>query len=272
MPWDEREVTNLEDFLGELTDILPTTASSDVAFWFRGQNNAAWHLESSFMRSSKHLGISADAVVRLEAEALKAFRSQAHLFVQPHLLDKVRTTPCWWALMQHHRAPTRLLDWTASPFVAAYFAAQPHENDAPGAVWCFCSHRLHDDFERDYGPIPDFEDAAAPSWYTAKLEELRDARVVIPLAFDYASSERMCAQQGRFTMCFKLHERQDCIIDRIGPRHTRKLVIPHERKHEFLLRLREMNITGSALFPGVDGLGRSISELVSLGELHKTVV
>jgi FRG domain len=272
MAWEEREVVNLEQFVRELTDILPTTAAHDVAFWFRGQSNAAWHLESSFMRSSRHLGIEAEAIVRLEAEALKAFRSQAHLFVEPHLLDKVKTIPCWWALMQHHRAPTRLLDWTASPYVAAYFAAQPNDTDAPGVVWCFCSHRLRDTFESEYGTIPDFESPEAPTWFERKLEEMRDARIVIPLSFGFASSERMVAQQGRFTMCFKLHQRQNCIIDQIGPQYTRKLIIPHERKHELLLRLREMNITGAALFPGVDGLGRWISELVSLGELDKMVV
>ena len=32
MPWDEREVVDLEQFVKELTDILPTTALSDVAF------------------------------------------------------------------------------------------------------------------------------------------------------------------------------------------------------------------------------------------------
>jgi FRG domain len=118
----------------EVADMVPTSAPSDVAFWFRGQSNAAWHLEPSFLRSFRHLGESTAAALRLEEDALKAFRSQAHLFVQPFLLEKVKTTACWWALMQHHRAPTRLLDWTVSPYVAAYFAAERGEIEADGAV------------------------------------------------------------------------------------------------------------------------------------------
>jgi len=42
--------------------------------------------------------------------------------------------------------------------------------------------------------------------------------------------------------------------------------IPHDKKPEFLLRLKEMNITGATLFPGVDGLGQSVKELISLGQ------
>jgi hypothetical protein len=38
------------------------------------------------------------------------------------------------ALMQHHGAPTRLLDFTYSPFVAAYFALENSDNHC--VIWC----------------------------------------------------------------------------------------------------------------------------------------
>lgn len=244
----------------------------DGLYWFRGQSNSDWNLEPSFLRSSSGLGLSADSAVSLEREALKAFRSKAHLFVSPHLLEKVKTIPCWWALMQHHGAPTRLLDWTLSPYVAAYFAAQQDVAKNAGAVWCFCSGKLRQIFEREYDALPDFDSEEAPDWYKGKLEELSEQWIVVPLTFTYASSERIVAQQGRFTMCFKIHQKHDCIIDQIGPKYIRRLLIPHEKKPVFLLRLRDMNITGSALFPGVDGLGQSVRELVSLGAHYKAAL
>src|SRR5262249_32893545 len=141
----------------------------------------------------------------------------------------------------------------------------------PGAVWCFCSGKLRKTFEGENGPLPDFASDEAPGWYEKKLKELCEQRVVIPLTFTYASSERIVAQQGSFTMCFKIHQNHDCIIKQIGPKYIRRLLIPHDKKPEFLLRLREMNITGSVLFPGVDGLGQSVRELVSLGVHYKAL-
>ena len=48
------------------------------------------------------------------------------------------------------------------------------------------------------------------------------------------------------------------------PVHFCKVVIPRQSKLQFLRRLHQMNITGSSLFPGIDGLGRSLSELTKI--------
>ena len=265
MAWTEQRIRTFEQFFVELRGVVPTPTDPDTEYWFRGQSSAAWPLTPSFLRKSAHLPIDRAAAARLELEALKAFQWQAHLFIKSDLLQRVRTRACWWALMQHHRAPTRLLDWTISPFVAAYFAAQPSEDSSHGAVWCFCSRKLRHSFEAQHGDIPSFESDEAPKWYVTMLDRLSATRSVLPLAFHQATSDRMVAQQCRFTMGFVLGERHDCIAESVGATHARKLVIEHDSKREFLMRLREMNITASTLFPGVDGLGQSIGELIAMG-------
>ncbi len=44
----------------------------------------------------------------------------------------------------------------------------------------------------------------------------------------------------------------------------RKLIIPNQLKPDFLRHLRRLNITARSLFPGIDGFGRSVSELVRI--------
>jgi hypothetical protein len=167
--------------------------------------------------------------------------------------------------MQHHGAPTRLLDWTISPYIAAYFAVQQEGSKQDGAIWCFCSNILRDSIEQTFGELPpDFHEPRAEEWYANQLRKLANHSIVMPLEFSFPSSERMVAQQGRFTMCFAPLSGHDCLIQQVQPKYVRKLVIPNGKKVELLRRLREMNITGSALFPGVDGLGQSVAELIML--------
>jgi FRG domain len=265
MPWKKRRVKSLEAFVGALEGLLPSTATDDQVYWFRGQRDVEWGLEPSLLRDRRDT-TPPDDIRNIEDLALRIFRPQAHMFVSPPLLAKVWTTPCWWALMQHHGAPTRLLDWSASPYVAAYFAVLD-QSAKDGVVWCFCANRLRKAAELICGVPPPFEDKAAPCWYDAALKKYSMAEVVMPLEFNFASSERCAAQQGKFTMAFQVDAPHDELIGQAASVYTQKIIIPYAQKAKFLLRLREMNITGAALFPGVDGLGQSVKELVSLGTL-----
>lgn len=270
MLWKTDRVGSFEDFVRYLKDFLPSDGRDGRLFWFRGQGDAAWKLEPSLMRMLSHSTLAAREAAALEREALTAFCAKAHLFLSPSLVNKIYTTPCWWAVMQHHGAPTRLLDWSASPYVAAYFAAL-HNPRADGVVWMFCRNRLKEYFSHRHGTPPDFSTTDAAAWYEDKLEELCGNNAVAPLEFQYVTSERIAAQQGRFTMCFDVRQEHDCVIGQIGEgcEHVRRIAIPAEKKAEFLLRLREMNITGASLFPGVDGLGQAVSEIVSVGSAAK---
>src|SRR5262245_42865286 len=77
---------------------------------FRGQMNEAWPLRPTLERLALAYAIPAASLPALEEFTLRQFRRRLHAF-ENHVPSEVDTLR-WFALMQHHGAPTRLLDWT----------------------------------------------------------------------------------------------------------------------------------------------------------------
>jgi hypothetical protein len=95
------------------------------SFAFRGLSRADYPLRTSLSR----LGGSG---AELERHILRNFRKYAQLAAVPQ--DSIWN---WLAVAQHHGLPTRLLDWTYSPYVALHFATERIEQyDHDGIIWC----------------------------------------------------------------------------------------------------------------------------------------
>jgi hypothetical protein len=172
--------------------------------------------------------------------------------------------PIWWSLMQHYGAPTRLLDWTHSPFVAAYFACESHP-DRPGAVWVAHANTVNTFMERRLTLRDALQGGAFGEEYPPRVVYMTHRLTRV--------TDRMLAQQMSFSLSTEVladHEplRLEAFGDpaQFGANALIFMVgiIPAERKLGFLFRLRAMNITAQSLFPGIDGLGRSVAELVRL--------
>jgi len=232
---------------------------SNPGWWFRGQADSDWTLEPSLRRAIKGLDSAYARAHGIELGALRRFQDRAHLFLPSDGVDRSKwKLPAWWALMQHFGCPTRLLDWTESPYVALYFAAIS-ETQADGALWAFPASLVSTNVSSRYGPLEhqvwDGEDGLFEA-------------AVYP-AYLLSHNDRSASQQACFTVCvdiFAEHSKAiETAVDDIA--HTlalTKLIIPRERKLDFLSRLRTMNITAASLFPGLDGLGRSAAEYIRL--------
>ena len=110
------EITDWHQFSKEVKDL------GYKSWIFRGQRSAEWSLECTLWRESKNLSVPRPSRLTRENELLETFKAGAHLFL-PRIPDQ-RETLEWWSLMQHHGAPTRLLDWTYSPYIAAFFGIE----------------------------------------------------------------------------------------------------------------------------------------------------
>jgi hypothetical protein len=231
------------------------------SYFFRGQSHEEWSLSPSLARLLRG-ATSVEHALEIESIAQERFAEQAHLFLPPSLIPDRHSFLGWWSLMQHYKAPTRLLDWTASIFVAAYFAVV-EAWDASGAVWVYHPHTVREYMLKLYGG-----DIAKAGF--AKLDRLLRSLSAPPQLFHFEArlkSDRIVAQQGATTVCGQILYDHALSISSAIPRDTDKLlfhkiVIPAPLKPTFLLHLRSMNITANSLFPGLDGLGQSITELV----------
>src|SRR5204862_5090471 len=117
---------------------------------FRGERDERWPLYSSLSRYLQNFGVARAAWPEQEGRILRIFKRKAHQFLErpPDWEDDFQ----WLALMQHHGAPTRLIDFTWSPYVAAFFALERTLSD--GVVWAMNPGRI----ESSRAEVPSHKD------------------------------------------------------------------------------------------------------------------
>jgi hypothetical protein len=204
-------------------------------------------------------------IVRLERELAHQFRQEAHRAFPQTVLSRKDYILDWWPLMQHYGAPTRILDWSHSPYVALYFAVVQHwEED--GAVWWFRVSAAENLMTRRFGA--DFF-AQSKAVFSQDGDALWEPPKPMLFSFELKRTvDRIGNQQGSFTLCLDASANHADILAELvtyadGP-HCEKIIIPKESKPGFLRDLQLMNVTGRSMFPGPDGLGRTLSELAKL--------
>ena len=162
--------------------------------------------------------------------------------------------------MRHHYAPTRLLDWSRSLYVAAYFAVsekwqEEEHGGQDGAIWMYRSHSFRIDMGKKYpGYADDPPDKLDKNFYSDP-----DSSCEMYQFEQKNPTERIVAQQGTFTVCKQIMVDHDQVIDDVISDHEReaykvKVIIPRGEKLTLLSRLRTMNVTVASLFPGADGV------------------
>jgi FRG domain-containing protein len=224
---------------------------SDYAF--RGRDDASDDLATSLAR----LGGEAATV---ERHLLRNFRKYAG-----HDAVPVDSEWNWLALGQHHGLPTRLLDWTNSPYVALHFAtSHTHEFDRDGVVWMVDYVRAHElapavlqeCLEREGAVLFSTEMLTSAAPAVGDLGGLGEDFVVFvePPSFD----DRIVNQYALFSLLSRPDGSMDEWLGR-HPELVRRVVIPAELKWEVRDKLDQANVTERVLFPGLDGLTRALT-------------
>ena len=199
----------------------------------------------------------------MEIGAVILFRQQARTHLseaESTLLDSFSGT---MILMQHYGAATRLVDWTLSPWVAAYFAAS-EDLDKDGLIWVVDRNVLvKKATETGQEQIKAMLGARDhKEWFEAALQETDAVCQVIPTV----NNPKITAQQSVFTMGCSLCVPQDIAIERMVPDADRfQVLIRSALKSDLMAQLNQMNINAYSLFSGASGVGQQITQTLLHG-------
>ena len=198
---------------------------------------------------------------KLEQKLILEFKRRYHFYARyvPRDNDYLE----WLALMQHHGAPTRLLDWTYSLFVATYFAiAESHPTETEKSViWALDSCWMEKCAKSVVGEklIEDFDRNRSGESFVNLFMNKSPKRFVFtsnPTKFN----ERLTMQQGLFLCPGNAYEPFEANLLEFNnvKKHLHGIMICKECQHDIIWELARMNIDRATLFPGLDGFAHSL--------------
>jgi len=201
---------------------------------FRGQRED-WTLVPKLARLALRSG---QEILPTEQKMLETMKKQALLF-----LDFVPETALdWLAVSQHHGLPTRLLDWTANPLAALWFAVRkPAQADEPAVVWMF------EPIDKDFV----VGDKSANPFALDRTRVFRPRHI----------TRRVVAQSGWFTVHRYLPNRKGFIpLEKNAAYRKRllKVMIPASRFDDLRVELDRCGVNAASMFPDLEGLSRHI--------------
>jgi hypothetical protein len=216
------------------------------SYLYRGHRCDIWKLESTLDRLLRAKSMTAHKSLREQHLNRFRYATRGRRGSSPPNLENEND---WWALGQHNGLATPLLDWTTSPFVAAFFAyAESREDDTKNRV-VFAVHEQS---------INDKSNEIRKSIASSTPQ----TRPNVADFFRPMSNEnpRLVSQGGLFSRCpdrvdletwisvnFKGEKQHYILI---------KILLPSRDRTNALRTLNQMNINHLTLFPDLYGASR----------------
>ena len=230
--------------LAELLEAVRSAGNrfADRQLWCRGHASKDWKLIPSAHRYDPVLESLMANHFRLRAPALRR-DCPAH---SEYL--------AWLPLMRHYGLPTRLLDWTESICVAAFFATKHKPKPGPSVVWMLSPGHLNHYSIGDI--VPFLHDNRVKPIAEAAFSRLDAPHTVAAMAPRHDA--RMAAQLGNFTV----HGSREPLEEHTNAANfLAKIEIPKSAQDRVNYDLVSAGMRLSNLFPDLDHLAEELSEL-----------
>ena len=208
----------------DFSEFIDTEMLDYKNYIYRGHKSEKWLLEPTLNRLVKSK--TKASLKEIRDEHLLKFRYALRGRIKDSV--KYKDEDELWALGQHNGLATPLLDWTSSPYVAAYFSLiEPREEDGYSFVYTINEN---------------------------SIDEFRDLKIVNPITDE---NTRLINQSGLFV---KVLTNQD--IEKMYRRKYKevtnefemiKIKIPNKDREIALRSLNRMNINHNTLFPDIQG-------------------
>ncbi|MFC0711121.1 FRG domain-containing protein [Azorhizophilus paspali] len=214
---------------------------SRFRYLFRGQQKP-WKLCTSFHRRGRYrISEFTSKDVKQLHQRLSAITS--HFFD----LNKPDQNGAFFNLLQHHGYPTPLLDWSHSPYVAAFFAFRDRPigycGDEVVRIYVFNNQ----EWQKRYRQIQNID----PPYPHLSVMEF--------IAID---NPRLVPQQAVTTVT-NLHDIEAYVLEKekeTGMRLLEAIDIPAKEREVAMTDLRFMGITAGSMFPSIDGVCEEMRE------------
>lgn len=249
------EVKSWQECLDQLDKIELETAEAPTPLLYRGQSDSNWDLKTSLERRcpNRSFGLSEYYRIILSiAPEIRAFTSlnwelpDSGIALEEWVRDyDIRSLKAYDYLvyLRHHNFPSPLLDWTGSPYIAAYFAFA-----AAGA------------------------EAVAIYVYSEMPNRIKRHSSAEPKIFPHgpivSAHKRHFRQQSSYTACMKFDQPDGWsfyphqkLLEKgpVGQDVVWKIVIPISEREKILRMFDKYNLNAFSLFDSEEGLMQTLA-------------
>jgi hypothetical protein len=220
--------------------------------WFRGQADAEWRLHTTLERRSKkiravatYLNLIAEIKSAIETFTSANFHMPANADVEQICREYdrfewlLRDSATYMAHLRHERFPSPLLDWTHSPYVAAYFAFSRARHDGDVAIYAYRERPVN------------FKVGGS------------DTPQIITFGPNIKTHKRHFRQQSRYTVCVRFKDGQwyfaphDSVFwmkNNLEQDLLWKITVPAKERQKALNYFDKFNLNEFTLFDSEEGL------------------